>query len=88
MRKSPTNSLGLLEDWMPAILQTEMSCQVFSGVGRSPKQLRDVDAGRAIYAAAVRTAPTQAHTLQQWAIFELHHRHGSLQRAEELVDRI
>jgi tetratricopeptide (TPR) repeat protein len=54
--------------------------------GRSVAEaIGDVEAGRAIYAAAVRAAPTQAHTLQQWAIFELHHRHGSLQRSEELA---
>ncbi|MAZ17627.1 MAG: hypothetical protein CL535_15025 [Ahrensia sp.] len=38
--------------------------------------------GRHIYEAAIAVAPKQAFLYQQWALFELHHPHGSLDEAE------
>lgn len=64
--------------------------QVLQDIVRGRKlseDLSDVDAGRAIYRAAVTALPQQAHILQHWAIFEMHHRRGSLVEAENLARR-
>lgn len=40
---------------------------------------------RELYRTAIRIAPRQPHLYQHWAIFELHHPHGSTKAAEELA---
>ncbi|SFM30704.1 SIR2 family NAD-dependent protein deacylase [Methylobacterium pseudosasicola] len=62
--------------------------QVLQDIVRGRKlseDLSDVEAGRAVYRAAVAAVPAHAHILQHWAIFEAHHRHGSLPEAEDLA---
>jgi tetratricopeptide (TPR) repeat protein len=42
---------------------------------------------RDIYKSAMEVAPNQAFLYQQSALFELHHQHGSLDLAEELINK-
>lgn len=51
------------------------------------EEFTDVEAGRAVYRAAVAAIPAHAHILQHWAIYESAHRRGSLIEAEELARR-
>lgn len=48
-------------------------------------QMSDAHKARAIYEAAVAAAPDEAFVLQQWAIFESMHDHGSLAEADRLA---
>lgn len=64
--------------------------QVLQDIVRGRKlseDLSSVEAGRALYRAAVAAVPENAHILQHWAIFEMHHKHGSLAEAEDLARR-
>ena len=47
--------------------------------------IREAEFGRSVFRAAMKTAPDEPFILQQWAIFELHHKEGSLDEADALI---